>query len=102
MGCGGVKKRRVGEWLGGHGGGYLVGVGGGPTGKALGVGFLGQLEHGRPVLGAGVFQPHDLREVGHVLALRALGQFDRVVVGHQVADAGGWFLGVFHGLAFNV
>lgn len=43
-----------------------------------------------------MFQPHYLREVRHVLALRALGEFDCVVVGHQVADARGRFLRVFH------
>jgi hypothetical protein len=46
-------KREVSEGdLGGLRHRHLVRVGGGPGGVALGVGLLGQLEHGGPVFGA--------------------------------------------------
>lgn len=59
----------------------------------MGVGFLSQGQHGGPVLGGGVFEAHDLREVRDVLAVGALGQDDGVVFRHQVADGGRWGLG---------
>jgi hypothetical protein len=88
---------RVGCDLGGLGhGGHLIGVLGNPGGVAFGVGFLGQGQHSGPILAGSVFEPHDLREVRHVLAAGEFGKLDCVVVGHQVADAGGRFFLLLH------